>query len=91
MFIAARGGSVLSIPSQFAKYPTANTPILSSLGKSGHAPIAQGHADHEQADVVICGISEEIECVRPERDRTRANAGNEPDQEHACVDRKDGS
>jgi hypothetical protein len=59
-----------------------NTPIH----EGGHGAVPKRHADHEEADGVVPGVTQEVERIGVQRCRARRHAGRHLDGEHGRVD-----
>ena len=57
-----------------------------TFGKCSHRAIAQRHSHHEQADCVVGGIAQKVECIGLQRGRSRSEAGADLDCKHCSVD-----
>jgi hypothetical protein len=76
------------VPEDRADHPQTEQAHRGPLGERRHGAIAQCHADHEQADPVVCRIAEKIEGVCLQRRRSGREARANLDEEHDGVDRE---
>ncbi len=61
-----------------------------ALYERGGCAVLKGHAHHEQADCIVCGVAQEVEGVSLQRRGTRCEPCSNLHQEHDGVDREHG-
>src|ERR1700723_732637 len=81
-----RQGSMNSMPDDSAGYPYSEETHRRAFEERRLRPIPRRHANHHEADTVICHITQEIESVRLQRNRTGHEPRDNFNQEHGPVD-----